>query len=100
LRIFDPEAAMPLYVKDREVGELAERLARLRKTSKTEAVRQALRSELEQLQSGSRPEKDDQSIDLEAQSIMECAAEIRRKYPAGGKGLPVTKEWIDSLYED
>ena len=37
---------MPLYVKDPEVGELAERLAALKKTSKTEAVREALRSAL------------------------------------------------------
>lgn len=91
---------MPLYVKDREVGELADRLARLKKTSKTEAVRQALRSELAEHQSDAGHEKDAASIDLEAKRIMDCAAEIRRKYPAGGEGLPVTKEWIDSLYED
>ena len=91
---------MPLYVKDREVGELAERLARLKKTSKTEAVRQALLAELAELQPGAGPEKNDASIDLEAKRIMDCAAAIRRKYPAGGEGLPVTKEWIDSLYED
>jgi antitoxin VapB len=91
---------MPLYVKDREVGELADRLAKLKKTSKTEAVRQALRAELAELQSGAGREKTASSIDLEAKRIMDCAAEIRRKYPAGGEGLPVTKEWIDSLYED
>jgi len=38
---------MPLYVKDQEVDRLAQRLASLRKLSKTEAVRQALRHELE-----------------------------------------------------
>lgn len=91
---------MPLYVKDREVGEMAERLARLKKISKTEAVRQALRSELSELEPGAGREETDASIDLEAQRIMDCAAEIRRKYPAGGEGLPITKEWIDSLYED
>ena len=91
---------MPLYVKDREVGELAERLARLKKTSKTEAVRQALRAELAKVESGAGSDMSDASIDLEARRIMDCAAQIRRKYPAGGEGLPVTKEWIDSLYED
>ncbi|MCF3640239.1 type II toxin-antitoxin system VapB family antitoxin [Rhizobium sp. TRM95111] len=38
---------MPLYVKDPEVGRMAERLSTLRKVSKTEAVRQALMHELE-----------------------------------------------------
>ena len=38
---------VPLYVKDLEVDRLAERLASLRRVSKTEVVRQALRHELE-----------------------------------------------------
>lgn len=38
---------MPLYVKDPEVDRMAERLAALRRASKTEVVRQALRRELE-----------------------------------------------------
>ena len=38
---------MPLYVKDPEVDRLAERLASLRRATKTEVVRQALRHELE-----------------------------------------------------
>ncbi|MGC5301788.1 type II toxin-antitoxin system VapB family antitoxin, partial [Escherichia coli] len=37
---------MPLYVKDQQVDALAEQLAALRGTSKTEAVRQALQSEI------------------------------------------------------
>ena len=38
---------MPLYVKDPEVDRMAERLASLRRVSKTEVVRQALQHELE-----------------------------------------------------
>ena len=92
---------MPLYVKDREVGELADRLAKLKKTSKTEAVRQALRSELER---NSTTEPKPPKIDAQTQAYVDnglnVARAIRARYPAGGQGLPVTKEWIDSLYED
>ncbi len=38
---------------------------------------------------------DDDEDDPELQ-----AAALRERYPSGGHGLPVTKEWIDSLYED
>jgi antitoxin VapB len=40
---------MALYVKDQEVDRMAERLATLHSVSKTEAVRRALRHELERL---------------------------------------------------
>ncbi|UIJ73096.1 type II toxin-antitoxin system VapB family antitoxin [Aurantimonas sp. HBX-1] len=92
---------MPLYVKDREVGELAERLARLKKTSKTEAVRQALREELKRnAATESKPPELDVQTRAYVENALEVARAIRERYPAGGKGLPVTKEWIDSLYED
>lgn len=41
---------MPLYVKDREVDRLAERLAKVRRASKTEVVREALAHELQRLE--------------------------------------------------
>jgi len=41
---------VPLYVKDPEVDRLAARLATLRRTSKTEVVRQALLHELERVE--------------------------------------------------
>jgi antitoxin VapB len=44
---YDSEDIVPLYVKDAEVDRLVERLASLRRTSKTEVVREALRHELE-----------------------------------------------------
>lgn len=37
---------MPLHIKDPEVDRLAEQLAAQRRTTKTEAVRQALRREI------------------------------------------------------
>ena len=91
---------MPLYVKDREVGELAEKLAALKKTSKTEAVRFALRSELARQNSTPRSEVAAEPLSPGAQGILDCAAALREKYPSQGEGLPVIKEWIDSLYED
>ncbi|MBB4004325.1 MAG: type II toxin-antitoxin system VapB family antitoxin [Aurantimonas endophytica] len=92
---------MPLYVKDREVGELADRLAKLKKTSKTEAVRQALRSELERNTATElKPSKVDPQTQAYVDNGLRVARTIRARYPAGGPGLPVTKEWIDSLYED
>ncbi|MCB8837670.1 type II toxin-antitoxin system VapB family antitoxin [Aurantimonas sp. VKM B-3413] len=93
------EAAMPLYVKDPEVGELAERLARLKQTSKTEAVREALREALAAADPPKAP-----TFDAETRAYVDHALEtaraVRQRYPPGGDGLPVTKDWIDSLYED
>ena len=91
---------MPLYVKDREVSELAERLATQKNRSKTEAAKEALRSVLARVGSPLPPDVGPEHISPSAQQILDCAAALRRKYPAKGEGLPVTKEWIDSLYED
>ncbi|MCP3054708.1 type II toxin-antitoxin system VapB family antitoxin [Aurantimonas marianensis] len=91
---------MPLYVKDREVGELADRLARLKKTSKTEAVRDALLSELARTPaSQAEAAGADAETDAYVERALRLARELREKYPPQGEGLPVTKEWIDSLYE-
>jgi antitoxin VapB len=80
---------MPLYVKDREVGELADRLAALKGTSKTDAVRTALKHELERAEP---------PFDAKLAELRKIQADLKAKAKPGG--LPITKEWIDSLYED
>ena len=90
---------MPLYVKDREVGELAEKLATLTKTSKTEAVRRALRNEITHL-SRQTPETQCETHDEYIERAVNLARELRGHLPKGTNPMPVTKEWIDSLYED
>jgi antitoxin VapB len=80
---------MALYVKDMEVDRLAERLARLRRTSKTEVVREALRRELERLEA--------------APSLVEQGVAFVRALRAQaqpGDRLPVDKAFIDSLYDE
>ena len=80
---------MPLYVRDPEVDALADRLMTLKKVSKTEAVRQALRHEIEREQA--KP-------DLVAQ-IAEYSSRFRARIDPI-KVQPVDKAYIDSLYED
>lgn len=80
---------MALYVKDPEVSLIAEQLAELRKTTKTEVIRQALRHEMER--EGASP------------SLVEIGMAFARKVRAMGdptKIQPVDKAFIDSLYED
>jgi antitoxin VapB len=43
-----PEAAMPLYIRDDEVWAMAQRLAAIRGTTVTDAVRRALARALEE----------------------------------------------------
>lgn len=79
---------MAFYVKDPDVDRLATQLAEARKTTKTEALKQALQHELE------REEKD---------TYVERAVAFARMMRA--KGNPdhvqtVDKAFIDSLYED
>lgn len=79
---------MPLYVKDPEVDELAERLVSLRKVSKTEVVRQALKHELDRVEN--KP------------SLPEWGAAFVRALRAKGDpsiARPADKDFIDSLYE-
>ena len=78
---------MPLYVKDREVDRLAERLVALRRASKTEVVRQALLHELERLEG---------APSLVEQGVAFVRALRARAEPE--KGLPADKDYIDDLY--
>ncbi|NBB52385.1 transcription factor [Rhizobium sp. CRIBSB] len=80
---------MALYVKDPEVDALAERLSRISRITKTEAVRRALRRELEQVETPS---------DFVERGLAFTRALVARGNPA--EGQPVDKAWIDSLYED
>ncbi len=78
---------MPLYVKDADVDRLAERLATLQHTTKTEVVRQALVRELERLEG--------------VPSLVERGvAFVRalRSRAALDAGLPADKAFIDDLY--
>ncbi|MCJ2032074.1 MULTISPECIES: type II toxin-antitoxin system VapB family antitoxin [Methylorubrum] len=78
---------MPLYVKDPQVDALADELAALARSTKTEAVRQALQNEIA---------REKGKADLVEQSV----AFVRQlKQRAGsGPGQPVDKALIDSLY--
>ena len=78
---------MALFVKDPEVDRLAERLVAIRKVSKTEVVRQALRHELE------RERALPSLVDL---GVEYCRALRSRANPA--RGLPADKAFIDGLY--
>lgn len=80
---------MPLYVKDSEVEALAAKLASLRNVSKTEAVRDALRHELER--------------ETGKPSLVEVGIRFCRDLRARGnpqRGKPADKAFRDSLYED
>lgn len=80
---------MPLYVKDNEVEALATRLASLRNISKTEAVRAALRRELE---------RETGTPSLVEIGVRFCRELRARGNPQGGK--PADKAFRDSLYEE
>ena len=80
---------MPLYVKDPEVDNLAERLAALRRTTKTEVVREALRRELE------REEKSPTLVETGMAFVRALHAHANPE-----RGAPADKAFIDSLYDD
>jgi antitoxin VapB len=77
---------MGISIRDREVGELARELARLRKTNMTEAIAHALRSELKR-------ERDKRPL---ADRLAELAAELKAE--AGPNPREVTKEDIDAMW--
>ena len=77
---------MGISIRDPEVGELARKLARLRKTNMTEAIAHALRSELKR-------ERDKRPL---AERLEELARETAAM--AGPNPRDVTKEEIDELW--
>jgi antitoxin VapB len=81
------EGVMALYVKDPEVDRMAERLSCLGRVSKTEAVRRALRRELEHVEGPS---------DI-VERTMAFVRELNAR--AGPNRQLVDKAFIDSLYE-
>lgn len=83
------EDIVALFVKDPEVDRLAERLATLRKTSKTEVVRDALRNELE------REELAPGLVERGVAFVRELNARAKP-----GAGQPVDKDFVDNLYGD
>jgi antitoxin VapB len=78
---------MPLYIKDPDVDRMAERLAAQRRTTKTEAVKQALRHELER----------DESPSEFVERVLAFGRDLRAR--AGPNPGVVDKDFIDSLYE-
>lgn len=80
---------MALYVKDTDVDRMAERLAALRRISKTEAVRRALAHELER--EGAAPSLVEKGVaftrDLRARANPDRAGKADKRF-------------IDSLYGD
>ena len=79
---------MALYVKDPEVDRIAKRLASLRRVSKTEAVRQALRHELE---------REEGKPSLVEKGVAFVRALKARAQPSAA--LAADKAFIDSLYD-
>ncbi len=77
---------MALFVKDPEVEALANELAALKRSTKTEAVRQALRNEIDREKS---------RLDLVAQSLAFARA-LRER--AGPNPQPAGRAFRDALY--
>jgi antitoxin VapB len=82
---------MPLSVTDPEVERLTEELARRHGISKTEVIRQALRHE------AARETPVQQHSDY-VERVLAFARALRAEGDPEN-GLPITKEWRDSLYE-
>ena len=77
---------MGISIRNPEVGELARKLAELRKTNMTEAIAHALRSELKR-------EQDKRPL---AERLEELARETMAM--AGPNGREMTKDEIDDLW--
>lgn len=84
---------MLLSVTDPEVERLMEELARRHGISKTEVIRQALRHEAAR----EAPAQQEQHSDY-VERMLAFAQALRSKGDPEN-GLPITKEWRDSLYE-
>lgn len=83
---------MALHVEDPEIVEMTTQLTKLRRASEEEVLRAALRRELAEAR-----EQEARSKKVR-EAIAALQDEVRRL--AGPNPQPVTKEWIDSLYED
>lgn len=79
---------MALFVRDAEVDRLAERLAMLRRVSKTEAVKRALQHELER----------EEAVPTLVERGLDFARALRAKGDPA-KARPIDGAYIDSLYE-
>ncbi len=77
---------MALSIRDPEVGELARKLADLRKTNMTEAIAHALRNELKR-------ERDKRPLEDRLEELADKAAAM-----AGPNGRIMTKDEIDELW--
>ena len=77
---------MGISIRDPKVGELARKLARLRKTNMTEAIGYALRSELER-------ERNKRPL---AERLEELAAQLKAE--EGPNPREVTKDDIDAMW--
>ena len=93
LSTFYPAAAMGMNIKDPEVHAMARELAARRSTTVTDAVRQALRAELER----SGHESEEQAIRLRKQHVQELLDRFGRlTWPEG----LTSKELQDELYDE
>jgi hypothetical protein len=77
---------MGISIRDPEVGELARKLAELRKTNMTEAIAFALRNELKR-------ERDKRPLEERLEELAQEAAAM-----AGPSGHVMTKDEIDELW--
>ena len=77
---------MGISIRDPEVGELARKLAAMRKTNMTEAIAHALREEL-------RREREQRPL---VERLRELAEETAAMGKPGGRGM--TKDEIDGLW--
>jgi antitoxin VapB len=79
---------MAFHIKNPETDALARRVAKLKKTTLTAAVHEALKNELKREGGASNFMKEAKAIVHEFQ-----------KKGDRSKGLPIDKDFIDSLYE-
>ena len=77
---------MPLYVKDPQIDALADELTALTRSTKTEAVRQALQNEIAREKS---------KADLVEQSV--AFARHLKQRAGSGQGQPIDKRFLNSL---
>ena len=76
---------------DQDIDDLADQLASIRGVDKIEAIRGALRNEL-------RRAGDTGTAFPRLKTVEDIVRELHKK--AGPNRQPITKEWIDSLYDE